>query len=81
MYLDGWREKIAFLIFSEMLNTFSECLNCNSVAKGKKMDQSWVVSSSNDMELTSNIILIKVGEDHLMALIIIAVLRIFKSCK
>lgn len=52
------------------------CLNCNSVAKGTLMDQNWVVSRSNDMELISKLILIKAGEDHLMAFVIIAVLRI-----
>lgn len=62
-------------------NVESVCLNCISVAKGMQMDQNWVVSCSNDMELTSKTILIKAGEDHLMAFIIIAVLRIFKSCK
>lgn len=43
------------------------------MAKGKKMDQSWMVSCSNDMDPTSKIILItyksNVGEVHSMALI------------
>lgn len=67
MYLGGWRGKIVFLIFSEMINIFFQCLSY-SVAKVKKMDQSWMVSCSNDMKLSSKIIPAKAGEGHLMAL-------------